>query len=150
MAVATGGQDSSTRSNAGALATTPVGADGAPSLERGRYLVESVAGCGDCHTDRNRKDGALYSGGEPLESALDPEHLYVPPNLTPDPKTGRLSGWNEATFVRRFRAGKAYAHGLMPWGAFGRMSDDDLRAIYRFLKSVPAVEHASGPPVIAK
>lgn len=127
-----------------------LGPDGAPNVERGRYLVENVATCGDCHTDRNRKDGARYSGGEPMDSGIDPAHFYVPPNLTSDPKTGRIYGWNEATFLRRFRAGKTYPMGVMPWGAFGRLSDDDLRAIFRFLRSVPPVEHASGPAVVKR
>jgi hypothetical protein len=33
----------------------------------------------------------------------------------------------------------------MPWGAFARMTDDDVRAIYRYLRSLPAVENDTGP-----
>jgi hypothetical protein len=33
----------------------------------------------------------------------------------------------------------------MPWGAFARLTDDDLRAIYRYLKSLPAVRNSTGP-----
>lgn len=35
----------------------------------------------------------------------------------------------------------------MPWDAYARMSDDDLRAIFRYLKSLTPVEHDVGPPV---
>jgi hypothetical protein len=36
----------------------------------------------------------------------------------------------------------------MPWGAYRQLSDDDLRAIYRFLRTVPPIEHARGPAQI--
>ena len=122
----------------------------APTVERGKYLVENVLSCGGCHTDRDRKDGARYSGGQPMDAGLDPDHLYVPPNLTPDPKTGRIASWSEETFVTRFRGGPAYPAGIMPWGAYRQLSDDDLRAIYRFLRTVPPIEHASGPAMIER
>ena len=38
----------------------------------------------------------------------------------------------------------------MPWNAFARMTDDDLRAIYRYLKSVPPVDRDPGPSVQRK
>lgn len=122
----------------------------APTVERGEYLVLHVASCGGCHSERGREDGALLSGGEPMDSGVDPEHLYVPPNLTPDPETGHLTGWTEETFLARFRAGPTYAGGLMPWRAYGRMSDDDLRAIWRYLRTLPPVRHATGPAVVPR
>ena len=33
----------------------------------------------------------------------------------------------------------------MPWGLFQRMSDDDIRAIYRYLRTLPAVQNETGP-----
>jgi mono/diheme cytochrome c family protein len=120
----------------------------APTVERGRYLAEHVLACGECHSDRERGDGARYSGGQPMDAGLDPGHLYVPPNLTPDPKTGRIASWSEETFLTRFRGGPAYRTGIMPWGAYRRLSDADLRAVYRFLRSLPPIEHVSGPAVI--
>jgi hypothetical protein len=36
----------------------------------------------------------------------------------------------------------------MPWQAFGRMSEEDLRAIYQYLKTVPPVKNDVGPPVV--
>lgn len=122
----------------------------APTVERGAYLVRNVASCGGCHSERGRADGAILSGGEPMEAALDSGHLYVPPNLTPDPETGHIVGWSEEAFLARFRAGAAFADGLMPWSAYGRLSDDDLRAIYRYLRSLPPIRHATGPPVVER
>lgn len=122
----------------------------APTVERGKYLVENVLSCGGCHSSHQRESGTRYAGGEPMDSTLDPDHLYVPPNLTPDPKTGRIAAWSEETFLNRFRGGPVYANGIMPWGAYRRLSDDDLRAVYRFLRSVPPIEHATGASVIDK
>lgn len=122
----------------------------APTVERGEYLVRDVASCGGCHSERGRKDGAILSGGEPMEAAHDPAHLYVPPNLTPDPETGHLRSWTEEAFVARFRAGATIPDTLMPWGAYGRFSDDDLRAIWRYLRALPPVRHATGPAVVPR
>lgn len=55
---------------------------------------------------------------------------------------------SEAVFVARFRAGRVIANSPMPWQAFRKMSDDDLRAIYRYLKTVPAVHRDVGPPEV--
>ena len=38
----------------------------------------------------------------------------------------------------------------MPWGAFARFTDDDLRAIYRYLRSLPPTRNDVGPPVQPK
>ena len=51
---------------------------------------------------------------------------------------------SEDAFVARFRAGRVIPHSPMPWHGFQRMSDDDLRAIYRYLKTVPAVHRDVG------
>lgn len=121
----------------------------APTVERGAYLANSAASCVACHTQRSPVDGSesgpRFAGGIEWEVEGDPEHVFVPPNLTPDPRTGRITGWTEDQFVARFRAGRVYEKSHMPWGAFGRMSDDDLRAIYRYLRSLAPVENETGP-----
>jgi hypothetical protein len=38
----------------------------------------------------------------------------------------------------------------MPWQRLSRLSDDDLRAMYRYLKTVPPVKRDVGPPMVAK
>jgi hypothetical protein len=38
----------------------------------------------------------------------------------------------------------------MPWGAFARMTEDDLRSLYRYLRSLPPTSKAVGPPVQSK
>ena len=124
-------------------------AEGA-TVERGAYLVNNVAACAGCHTMRSQTDGSYLapklSGGGPMPGTDG--KVYTPPNLTPDPNTGHIVKWTEDQFVQRFRAGPINGAGThMPWKAFARMSDDDIRAIYRYLQTVPPHENATGPLV---
>jgi len=110
-----------------------------PTLERGAYLVSAVSNCAGCHTQRNMMTGAFtgprLAGGVPMETAGDKPIKVTPPDITAD-STGRAALWTEDEFVARFRAGERIPGSPMPWVAFRRMSDDDLRAIYRYLRSV--------------
>jgi mono/diheme cytochrome c family protein len=131
------------------LAQSPRGA----SVETGRYLAESVALCWSCHTERNMMTGAItgprYGGTTGFTEVYDPEHSWSPPNITNDPETGRLGSMSEDQFVTRFRQGRLIPLSPMPWQAYSRMAEEDLRAIYRYLKSIPPVKNDVGPPVVA-
>jgi mono/diheme cytochrome c family protein len=111
-------------------ATIPAG----PTVAYGEYLATHVANCVGCHTRRG-DDGSFagprFAGGFEMHT---PGGTFVTPNLTPHPQ-GRLTGWTEADFVARFRAGGNPAS-PMPWGSFSKMTDDDLRALFRFLRSL--------------
>ncbi len=128
------------------LKATPRG----PTVENGRYLVEHVANCWACHTQRNMATGALvgprFGGATGFDAT--PEHSWSPPNITSDPETGRLGALTEDAFVARFRMGRVIPESPMPWQAFQRLGDDDLRAMYRYLKTVPAVHRDVGPPMV--
>ena len=116
----------------------------APTAEYGRYL-STVALCADCHTPR---------GG--LQQTADRHKLYAgdasppsgfpanPSNLTPDAETG-IGRWSEADFLRTLRTGVNpkgdSLHAFMPWREYRRMTDDDLRAIYRYLRTLPAMHN---------
>jgi hypothetical protein len=67
-----------------------------------------------------------------------------PANLTPDRETG-IGRWSEADFLRTIRTGVDPAghelHHFMPYEQLGRMTDDDLRAIYRYLRALPAIRN---------
>jgi mono/diheme cytochrome c family protein len=129
-------------------ATAPRGA----SLETGRYLVESVSLCWACHTERSQMTGALtgprFGGTTGLVETDDPGHSWSPPNITSDPETGKLGRMTEDEFVARFRQGRVIPGSPMPWQAFSRMNEEDLRAIYKYLKSVPPVKRDVGPAVV--
>ncbi len=132
----------------------PVGPTGTPprfvqpdtTVDYGRYMAMSVANCAGCHTDRDLKTGAFigepFAGGFKMESVIDPQHYEcVSPNITPDKETGRIYGWTETMFLNRMRQGKISKHSPMAWGPFSRMSDLELKAIYKFLQTVKPVHN---------
>jgi mono/diheme cytochrome c family protein len=123
----------------------------APTAAYGEYLARALAGCGSCHTARSLRTGAYlsprFSGGLAFRSRLHPDLMYVSPNLTPDSATGHIAAWTEDDFVLRFRRGAVLEDSPMPWGGFRRMTDTDLRALYRFFRTLPAVRHDVGPTV---
>jgi hypothetical protein len=71
-------------------------------------------------------------------------------NLTPDENTG-IGLWTEEMFKNALRTGKHMGMGRpimppMPWQAIGGASDEDLAAIYAYLKSLPPIKNAvTGP-----
>jgi mono/diheme cytochrome c family protein len=119
----------------------PVGPDGEvpksikrdSTIEYGKYLATSVANCNGCHTKRDMMTGAFT--GELFAGGLEIEGL-ITPNLTPDPATGRITNWSQQDFINRFHKGKLILQSPMPWKSFNRMSDQDLVAIYKYLKSL--------------
>jgi mono/diheme cytochrome c family protein len=108
------------------------------TAEYGGYLARHVGLCADCHTPRGRlfakpNKSRLFAG-----NARPPKGFPAnPSNLTPDPTTG-VGSWSEEDFLRTIRTGVDPAgrtlHSFMPWEQMRRMSDDDLRAIYRYLR----------------
>jgi mono/diheme cytochrome c family protein len=120
-------------------------AENAPEVARGRYLVDALGHCGECHTPRNRlgaPDGDMYLAGTP-----DGPDGELVPNITPDAATG-IGDWSEGDIATLLRDGlkpnyddvqgsmaEAIAHGLK------YLTRDDLRAIAAYLKQVPAVSH---------
>jgi hypothetical protein len=107
------------------LASRPAVAPG-PTRAYGRYLAD-VSGCHGCH-------GYGLSGGR----VAGPPDTPLASNLTP---AGGFAGWTEAEFVRAMRTG-ARPDGttideFMPWRYFRYMTDDELLALWGYLRSVP-------------
>jgi mono/diheme cytochrome c family protein len=145
-----------------AFAIKPVGPDmEVPKMvkrdttaEYGKYLAYSVANCRGCHTNRDLKTGAyvgeFFAGGFEMESAIDPRYILKTPNITPDPKTGRIYGWSQEQFIKRFREGKKIPQSTMPWGPFSRMEENDLIAIYKFLQTIKPIENEMTDMIVVK
>ena len=107
--------------------------------ERGRYLVEAQAHCGECHTPRNALGGldrARWLGGAP-----NPSGRGTVPNITP----GGLD-WSEADIVEYLTSGftpefdTAGGHMVPVVENMARLPEEDRAAIARYLKQVPPVD----------
>ena len=121
----------------------------AANAQYGSYLAQHAGLCADCHTPR----GGLQS--QPDRSRLfagmahpPKEFPAKPTNLTPDADTG-IGRWSEADFIQTIRTGTRLNGELlkpfMPWRQIRRMSDDDLRAIYAFLRTLPPIRNDDAP-----
>ncbi|HZG25096.1 MAG TPA: cytochrome c [Chitinophagaceae bacterium] len=126
-----------------AFMVKPVGPDGpVPETVKpdttaayGKYLALNVAECSGCHTKRDMTGkfvGDPFAGGGPIN---ENGHMQLPPNLTPD-SSSRIFGWTQEDFIKRFRMGKVIPYSVMPWNSYQRMTDDELKAIYAYLKTV--------------
>lgn len=124
------------------------GAAAAPSLERGTYLVEGPAGCGNCHTPQG-PEGPL-PGMALAGMMVDKNGAFtaVAPNITPG---SRIADWTDAELARAIREGIRPDGSVigppMPIGLYRGLSDDDLMSMVMYLRQVAAVEHDPGESV---
>jgi mono/diheme cytochrome c family protein len=104
---------------------------------RGAYLV-NLAICADCHTPSVRGEpikGRDFSGGQKFSGPTSS-------NITPDPSG--ISYYDETLFLQAMRTGKVGARPLspfMPWMAYRNMTDDDLKAIFAYLRTLKPVQN---------
>ncbi|MCB1956099.1 MAG: c-type cytochrome [Rhodocyclaceae bacterium] len=102
-----------------------------PAVERGRYLV-AVGGCNDCHTPGFAQHGEAVPEADRLVGGVvgfsGPWGVSYPANLRL-----QASASAEAEWMRRARAG---GRPPMPWSALQAMTDEDLRAVYRYLRQL--------------
>ena len=143
-----------------AFALAPLLADAqgsAGSSERGRYLVESILGCGNCHTPKTPTGepvaGRNLSGGGLTFSV--PPFAGVASNITPDRETG-IGTWTDDEIKRAIVEGKRPNHGrlantelavVMATSFFKAMTPADLNSVVKYLRSVPAVRNAVAAPL---
>jgi Cytochrome c len=122
--------------------TSPVAEPGASTgVDRGKYLVD-IAGCGICHTPQKRGQefpGMEFAGGSVLEG---PWGRVASANLTPD--ASGISYYDESVFQQAMRTGYVEARPLnqiMPWHVYRGMTDQDLSAIFSYLRTLTPVHH---------
>ncbi len=122
-----------------------------PTVERGEYLSNGPAFCYGCHSHLDTMAMELqepfFQGGDPEPATDGSKFEVVAPNLTPDPETGWITDWSEDKFVTRLRGGRQHKGSKMPWEAFATMTEDDARAIYRYLMTLEPVKNDVGPLV---
>jgi len=113
-------------------------------LERGRYLMQSIVACGNCHTPQGPNGplpGMELAGGLKIE---DKVFVAYGSNITPDKETG-IGKWTDAQIITAIREGKRPDGSIigppMPIGMYRGMSDNDVRAIVAYLRSVKPVKN---------
>ena len=117
------------------------GAD--PVLARGAQLYR-VGSCVGCHSPPF-DDATHLGGGRDLPTAFG---VFYAPNISPDDAHG-IGAWTEADFVRAMRKGRS-PEGRRYWPTFPymtytRMTDEDLHALWVYLRAQPAVDTPDRP-----
>jgi len=98
--------------------------------------------------------GPWIWGGLATNTAFwGPWGVSISPNLTPDEATG-LGGWTEEMFLGALKHGKFYGTGRpllppMPWPWYANLTDDDAKAIFAYLKTIPAISNQAPPSIVA-
>ncbi len=129
------------------------------TAEYGRYLANHQALCADCHTPRNLSDGSFYfdslfagssiSFGDAGQASFE----AFAPNLTPDRETG-IGGWTEEQFLLAVQVGmtpdKRVLSPEMPYHAYVKWDEDNLRAVFLYLKGIPAIKRKVPQPMFAQ
>lgn len=120
-------------------------------LDRGRYLVEAVLGCGNCHSPRTPPEmtiipGRELSGGRSVDT---PVFKVTPGNITQDMKTG-IGGWSVEEIKTLLRTG-VRPSGVplapaMPVNLIKLLTAPDLDAVVTYLQSIPAISSQSEGP----
>lgn len=113
-------------------------------VKRGAYMT-TLAGCTDCHTPMNDKGQFLehlqFAGGEVLKmEGVRP--AVASANLTP--ASSGIPYYTEELFLETIRKGRVRERQLsdiMPWAYYRNMTDEDLKSIFAYLKTLKPTEH---------
>jgi mono/diheme cytochrome c family protein len=97
------------------------------------------------------KPGPWFAATAGMTAWTGPWGITYAANLTPDTNTG-LGIWTEAMFLTAMRTGKHMGAGReilppMPWRNLATLNDDDLKAIYAYLRTIPAIRNQVPTPV---
>ncbi len=121
--------------------TVPASALGphTPDLVNGKEMFYA-GGCNSCHAVPKQPDKTKLGGGLGLGS---PFGTFYVPNISSDPKDG-IGGWSEAQFVTAMTKGTSpsgeHLFPAFPYTSYQHMTFDDLRDLFAFLKTLPAVQ----------
>lgn len=117
----------------------------------GSYLVNAGGACADCHTCPTYAPGHNPYMGQPKQ--INPNNFlaggvpfgpFKSANLTPDMQ-GRPAGLTLEKFIHTIRTGQdpdnpSQILQVMPWPIYGNLTDQDLKAIYEYLRAIPHAE----------
>lgn len=97
------------------------------------------------------KPGPWFAATAGMTAWTGPWGISYAANLTPDINTG-MGIWTEDMFLKAMRTGKHMGAGReilppMPWQSLGSLTDDDLKAVFAYLKSIPAIKNRVPDPL---
>jgi mono/diheme cytochrome c family protein len=122
--------------------------DPSDKINYGQYIT-TFASCSDCHTPMTPQGpdfSKAFSGGFQFDLGF---MKVAVSNITPDSSTG-IGTWTEEAFVKKFKSSAEQAvngqnpgrtNTIMPWAQYAKMKEDDLKAIYAYLRTVPAINN---------
>jgi mono/diheme cytochrome c family protein len=128
-------------------------------VQRGAYLA-TLAECAACHTPLDAQfqplPGMDFAGGQPLKGSWGD---VASANITPDHLSG-ISYYDEAFYINTIRTGTVGGtrdardlNHIMPWKSFRNMTDEDLKAIFAYMRTLKPVLHwvrNAEPPTYCK
>ncbi len=110
-----------------------------PNLDNGKTMFYA-GGCASCHATPNQEDKTRLGGGLGLKS---PFGTFYAPNISSDPKDG-IGAWSEANFVTAMWKGTSpdgsHYYPVFPYASYQHMRMDDVRDLFAYLKTLPAVQ----------
>ena len=150
----------------GTPAAKPAASADAAKIARGKYLM-TIGACNDCHSPKldpqQHPDPRRPFSGRPqttqapsptsteIHASLDltawagPWGVSYGANLSPDSETGLKKRYTEASFIKTLRTGKKPEgedlQPPMPWELYKVFSDDDIKAIWAYLQSIPPIKN---------
>ncbi len=122
--------------------------DASDKVKYGEYLVNAAV-CSACHTPMGPQGpdfSKLFAGGFVFDLRI---FKVAVANITPDTATG-IGSWTEKMFVEKFKNNASdevvnrhpgRENSIMPWGMYGKMKEDDLKAIYAYLRTVKPINN---------
>jgi mono/diheme cytochrome c family protein len=119
--------------------------------ERGKYLVNTIMTCQNCHTPKGERGAPVYakdlSGGLEFD---EPPFKVTAPNITRDKATG-IGGWTDTQIRTALRTGKrpndVQLAEVMPTSYYGIVTERDMDAIVAYLRTVKAVANKVPDPI---
>ncbi|HEX7075800.1 MAG TPA: cytochrome c [Hyphomicrobiaceae bacterium] len=113
-------------------------------LANGEVMFHA-GGCASCHSTPGQEDKTRLGGGLELKTAFGTFHA---PNISPDPQHG-IGGWSEIAFVNAMLRGVGrdgeHLYPSFPYTSYQRMTLDDVRDLFAFIKTLPAEAKPSIP-----
>ena len=122
--------------------------EGVGQVEQGSYVF-NAAGCASCHMAPDSDDRQALGGGKAFKT---PFGTFLAPNISPNETFG-IGGWSFASFAGSMRHGVSpegkHYFPVFPYTSYQNMTDQDLRDLWAYMQTLPAVETPNEPHQIA-